>query len=170
MFCFILQLKRLLCVVDRRGDIVPHFFMILVLSFRSSRKFPVESLQWCIFYPYPALGPVVRMLRAPGLSTLEDALDRKWLQTCSCRWGSFWENLPKNLLQVTSFWSRGGGIRCVLPRNLQLALSLLTSCSLRSPLLARYLDFGDFNPVGLSLHPSPVDVSRGGSLVVVDSG
>lgn len=25
-------------------------------------SFPTESLQWCIFYPYFALGPVVRML------------------------------------------------------------------------------------------------------------
>lgn len=55
--------KAFLCVVDWRGDTVPHFFMIPVLSFKSSVEFPVESLQWFIFYPYPALGPVVRMLK-----------------------------------------------------------------------------------------------------------
>lgn len=71
---------------------------------------------------------------APGLPTHEAALDRKCLRTCPCRWGSFWGNLPENLLQVTSFWGAGGHSLCSSQKP-PVALSLLISCGLRSPSL-----------------------------------
>lgn len=67
-----------------------------------------------------------------------------------CRWGSFWENLPENLLSPPF---GVGGILCLLPGSLQ-----CLSCGWGSHLLARCLDLGGFHPVGLGFDPSPVDI------------
>lgn len=42
MLCLILQLQRLLCVVDWRGDIVPHLFVIISTFLQEFQKVPSQ--------------------------------------------------------------------------------------------------------------------------------